>query len=177
MISNSLSKLSREMKDMVELTEVIQLEADRVSNRIDEIINQLCIKTATYSLDDWEKEFGIEKNSLLTEEQRKAQLLAVLNTRTPASVPMLENLVKQTLGANSVIIKEIPSEYRFIIYVQTDYLTNMEIVKDAVKKARPAHLGFEFINGILREKTKHLYVGISGISRRMSNGEVNVDGI
>ena len=70
-----------------------------------------------------------------------------------------ENLVKQTLNADFVQIVEIPTEYRFIVYVQSKYLVeNMNIADDAIKKARPAHLGYEFINSLIRQNNKRLYV-------------------
>ena len=52
-----------------------------------------------------------------TQEQRRAQVLAKLNMRMPATVKMLENLVRQTVGAENVWIEEHPAEYAFTVYV------------------------------------------------------------
>lgn len=114
MLKDSLPQFVREMKEMSELLKVDQSEINRLLCSIEDMIRQFYISSATYSIDDWEQEFSIEKNSTLTRNQRRAQLLGKLNTRTPATVKMLENLVLKTLGADKVEIREIPQEYRAV---------------------------------------------------------------
>lgn len=163
MLKDSLPPFVREMREMALLLKVEQPEIDRLEAAIDEMIAQFYISSATYSIDDWEKEFEIEKNSTLTLNQRRAQLLAKLNTRTTATVKMLENLVKTVLGNDCVEITENCQDYSFTITVRSDYvLENMAVAKDAVYKARPAHLNYEFINKIARDSLMRLYVGTAG---------------
>lgn len=178
MLKDSLPRFVREMKEMSKLLQVDQAEIDRLVQYIEEMIRQFYISSATYSIDDWEREFSIGRNSTLTRNQRRAQLLGKLNTRTPATVKMLENLVLKTLGADKVEIMEIPSEYRFEIYVQSGYLVeNMGIADAAVYKARPAHLGYEFVNRIIREDKKKIYVAVVGKTFKTTEGDVDTDGI
>lgn len=178
MLKDSLPKFISEMKEIAELLNTDQIEIDRMIKYIDDMVSQFYISSATYSLDDWEKEFGIEKNSTLTYVQRRAQILAKLNMRTPASIRRLENLVKKTLNADAVEIIEIPAEYRFVVYVQSGYLVeNMKIADNAVRQARPAHLGYEFINSLIRQRNKKLYVAVTGRTVKTMELEVNTDGI
>lgn len=173
MLKDSLPRFVSEMKELADLLNTSQIEIDRIISNIEDMVSQFYVASATYSLDDWEKEFGIEKNSMLTDVQRRAQILAKLNTRTPASIKMLENLVKQTLNADFVQIVEIPTEYRFIVYVQSKYLVeNMNIADDAIKKARPAHLGYSFINSLIRQNNKRMYVAVVGRTVKTIEGEV-----
>ena len=178
MLVDSLPKFVANMKEMAMLLHTNQIEIDAMTVYIENMVNQFYISSADYSLDDWEREFGIEKNSTLTNVQRRAQVLAKLNTRTPASVKMLENLVRKTLNADAVEIVEVPSEYRFIVYVQSGYLVeNMGIADDAVRKARPAHLNYEFINNMIRDRHKKIYAAVVGRTVKTIEGEVDTDGI
>lgn len=178
MIKDSLPKFIAEMKELAILLNASQKEIDAMEKYIGNMVRQFYISSADYSLNDWEKEFGIEKNSTFTIGQRRAQLLAKLNTRTPASIKMLENLVKKTLNADAVEITEVPEEYKFIVYVKSEYLIeNMGIADAAVHKARPAHLNYEFINNIIRNQQKKIYVAVIGRTIIKKEGEVNTDGV
>ncbi|HBV83932.1 MAG TPA: DNA-packaging protein, partial [Lachnospiraceae bacterium] len=66
MLKDSLPQFVREMKEMSELLRVDQSEIDRLLCSIEDMIRQFYISSATYSIDDWEQEFSIEKNSTLT---------------------------------------------------------------------------------------------------------------
>ena len=93
-----------------------------------------------------------------TQEQRRAQVLAKLNMRMPATVKMLENLVRQTVGAENVWIEEHPAEYAFTVYVQEDKLSDfLGIARRAVHDARPAHLNYKFIERLIRNARLDLY--------------------
>lgn len=163
MLKRDVPPFVAQMREMAELFSVEQPELDRISADLQGLLEQFYIKTATYALEDWEKEFGIKENPGLTIRQRRARILAKLNSNPPATVRMLENLVQQTLSANAVTIVEHPAEYRFDIYVNTDYLVEtLEIADDAVRRARPAHLSYKFINRLIRRAASRVYVGIAG---------------
>ena len=137
-----------------------QPELDRLEGILTELLAQFYIKTATYSLNQWEQDFGIAENPELTQEQRRAQVLAKLNMRMSATVKMLENLVRQTVGAENVWIEEHPAEYAFTVYVQEDKLSDfLGIARRAVHDARPAHLNYKFIERLIRNARLDLYGG------------------
>ena len=151
------------MLEIAQLFTAEQPELDRMKAELTEIIKQFYIKTATYSLDQWEDDFGIERNTALTLMQRRARVLAKLNSNPPATVKMLENMVLQVLSANVVTIVEHPPEYHFDIYVNTDYLVEtFAIADEAVYLARPAHLSYKFINRLIRNSLSRVYYGVAG---------------
>lgn len=163
MLKKSVPPFIAQMREMAELFGAEQPEIDRMITDLQELLQQFYIKSATYALEDWEDEFAIERNSALTLRQRRARILAKLNSNPPATVKMLENLVLQTLSANAVTIIEQPEEYHFDIYVNTDYLIEtLDIADDAVRQARPAHLSYKFINRLIRNSVSRVYVGIGG---------------
>lgn len=163
MLKDSLPQFVREMKEMAFLLDVNQDEIDRMEAFIEEMIKQFWISSATYSIEDWEKEFGIEKNSTFTLGQRRAQILAKLNTRAPSTVRMIENLVVKVLGEQRVEVVEDYENYSFAIIIKSDCVfENMLIAGEAVRKARPAHLNYEFINKIARDSILQLYMAAAG---------------
>lgn len=173
MLKQSVPPFLAEMKELKELFQAEQPELDLLEQTLKEIEKQLYIKSADFSLDLWEKELGIESNHTLTLSQRRGQLLGKLNTRTPASIKMLENLVIQTLVTERVTIIEHPETYSFDIYVHTDYLIENRIVAEqALYEARPAHLSYQFINELIRQAECKLYFGILRQTRKTFTCEV-----
>ena len=163
MLKKDVPPFVAQMREIAELFIAEQPELDKMEADISELLRQFYIKSATYSLDEWEDEFGIERNSSLTLMQRRARVLAKLNSNPPATVRMLENLVFQILSANAVTIVEHPAEYSFDIYVNSDYLIEtFEIADEAVRLARPAHLSYKFMNRLIRKASSRIYVGIAG---------------
>lgn len=162
MLKDGLPQFVREMKEMAVLLGVDQEEIDRLEACIEEMTRQFWIMSATYSIDDWEKEFGIERNSTLTLGQRRAQVLAKLNTRAPSTVKMIENLVIKVLGERRVEVVEDYENYSFTIIIRSDYVPeNMLVACDAVRRARPAHLNYGFVNKIARDSILQLYMAVA----------------
>ena len=163
MLKKSVPPFVAQMMEMAQLFTAEQPELDKMEADLSELLRQFYIKTATYSLDRWEDEFGLERNTELTLMQRRARVLAKLNSNPPATVRMLENLVMQVMTANAVTIVEHPAEYSFTVYVNTDYLVEtFAIADEAVRLARPAHLSYKFVNRLIRKATSRVYYGIAG---------------
>lgn len=176
MLKKSVPPFVAQMREMAELFTAEQPELDRLEGILSELLAQFYIKTATYSLDMWEEEFGLSHDPTLTLQQRRARVLAKLNTRTPATVKMLENLVRQTMGEDIVWIEEHPEDYMFIVYVQEEKLSGLlGIAKDAVHAARPAHLNYRFIERLIRTAVLEAYAGVIGNYILQTGGTVNTD--
>lgn len=163
MLKKSVPPFVAGMLEMAQLFIAEQPELDKMEAILTELLQQFYIKTATYSLERWEDEFGLSRDTSLTLLQRRARVLAKLNSNPPATVKMLENLVYQTISANTVTIVEYPSEYRFTVFVNSDYLVEtFDIAEEAVRLARPAHLSYKFVNRLIRNAVSNIYYGIAG---------------
>lgn len=104
--------------------------------------------------------------------------MARMNSGETATPSMLAGLVKQVIDADYVDIVEYPAEYFFEVWIGTKYLAeNLQIAKDAVDEARPAHLAYEFINALKRIDRMGMYVGIAGAVTKKINVEVCTDGL
>lgn len=179
MLKGSLSTLESSMQQMGELLDAEQQEMDLLQIELEKLYARLYVKTSDMTgIVRWEKEYGILHDSSLTLEQMRARVLARMNSGKTATPVMLESLVKQVINADYVSIIEYPAEYRFEVWVGTQYAAeNMSIAKEAVDEARPAHLAFEFINALKRIGKMGLYVGIAGAVTKRMNVEVNTDGL
>lgn len=154
MLKDTIPVEKYEVKQIKELIDAIQPEIDLLKERVELTKKQLYIMQATTGIEEWENEFGIEHDENLTLAQRRGQIYSKLNTRTPASVSMLENMVKNLLDAKRVTIIEYPTEYRFEVYVDTaNLIENAEVAEKAIYEARPAHLAYKVINQIFRNYT------------------------
>lgn len=176
MLKNNVPPFVAQMKEMAELFHVEQMELDQLEIKIEKLIKQFYIKSATYTIEDWEKEFALLDGIGMSIEQRRARLLAKLNTRTPATVEMIANLVKQTMGVEHVVIEEFPENYMFVIRVKEDSLSDLlGVTKEAVHYARPAHLDYHFIEQLVRNSLIQLYAGAWGSGIRQSSATVAID--
>ncbi len=177
MLKDTVPIFVAQMSEMAELFHAEQPELDRIKKDLEDIVKQFYAKTATYSLKRWEEDFGLQPHPSLSEEQRRARVIAKMNTRTPATVKMLENLVLQTLDADAVFIREYPSDYSFAIYVEREYLIELGAAEEAVYYARPAHLDYRFIQVLVRNARMAEYVGAYGISFPSKHGCTDVEGL
>ncbi len=179
MLRDSLSFLESDMRQMSELLEVEQEEITLLLMELEKIYERLYVKLADVEgIRYWEEEYAIPHNDALTIEQRRARVLAKINSGVSATKAMLEDLVRQVLGADSVNIMEYPEKYRFVIYVRTKvYEENMKIADAAVDEARPAHLAYTFINTIYRKYRCGLWLGMIGSLKRRSTYEIDTQGL
>ena len=177
MLKDTVPGFVARMQEMAELFHAEQPELDRMKNDLEDIVKQFYAKTATFSLERWERDFGLAADPSLGTGQRRARIIAKMNARTPATVRMLENLVLQTLDADRVFIKEYPSDYSFAVYVEKEYLIDLGIAEEAVYYARPAHLDYRFIQVLIRNAQMQEHVGVYGMFLPAKEGTTDVEGL
>ena len=169
MLKDTVPEFVARMQEMAELFHAEQPELDRMKQELVDLVKQFYAKTATFSMERWERDLGLTVDSSMALEQRRARVIAKMNTRTPATVKMLENLVMQTL--------EYPSDYSFVIYVEKEYLVELGIAAEAVYYARPAHLDYRFIQILIRNAQMEEHVGVYGMFLPVKDGETDVEGL
>lgn len=173
MLLEDISPFAAGMKELKELLQAEQPELDLIENRLEDIIKQFYAKTTTWAIEKWEDDFLMEHDSTLSIEQRRARVLAKINSDSTSTKEMLENLVKQIMDAKRVVITENPADYSFTIYVNTAFLVhNFNIANMAVYFARPAHLNFKFVNEIIRKEDTLFRYGVSCYTKKTFFEEV-----
>lgn len=98
--------------------------------------------TANLLLDQWEDQYGLPRNSNLTVEQRRARILAKIQTRGPCNPSVLEAAVSAALNGVPVEITERVAKNTFLVNVRecVDDLTPAVAVLERMK---PAHLIYQ----------------------------------
>ena len=119
-------------------------EVEAIRADIEFIFSQFYIDTATESgVVLWEKELGITPISGAALELRKAQIKAKLQRpaiMTPKQIQSIANLFTKSGGA---VVTEVPGSYHFHVKIPFGDLLWPAEMKEAIREAKPAHLGFD----------------------------------
>lgn len=140
-----LPKQIRTMTEMADLLNAEQQEIDLFINLATAIEAQLCINTAIYSLNRYERQFALPYHQQSVEE-RRANILAKLNTRSSTTIKAVKELVIIITGTTSEVV-EFFSEYRLEIHFisQVGVPLNMQDLIIAMDEMMPAHLAYSFV--------------------------------
>lgn len=132
--------------DIWEVLQAEQQELDRFLEYIELMRDQCAISSASIYLDRYERMFGLDVSPALSDSERIGKILAKLNTRTNSTVEAIKTVVSSITGC-STDITEYYADYTFDIEVlrSNEQLINIEDIKQAVERIKPAHLAFSVI--------------------------------
>lgn len=128
---------------------------DLLKNYILSALSQTSAGTATWALDDWEKELGITPSIGASNDLRRAVIKAKLMrppTMTPAQIKAIANCFVQDKDAY-VIDPVAPYTFRIVIPSDVPWLSEMI---QQIDEAKPSHLAMEI--ELDRTSTSNLYV-------------------
>lgn len=125
------------------LFESLADEMNQFNAFIDETKKQVDIDTATWSLDFYEKQYGIKEKKATIEERRKLVKVA-MQRKTPMTASKMESLIKNLTNFDTTIIEHTPDDFFFEIEVLEDGENKLNVndVYKMVKKYKPSHLAF-----------------------------------
>lgn len=132
--------------DVNELLVSEQIELDRFFELVEIMRLQTNINTASIYLSRYERIFGLEVNTSLSDEERISRILAKMNTHTNSTVEAIKTVVS-SFTKSETDIDEIYNEYRFKVNINRDnlQLINLEDIKSAISIIKPAHLLFSIV--------------------------------
>ncbi|MFW5436258.1 putative phage tail protein [Paenibacillus apiarius] len=144
---------------MQELHRAETVVIEELQGRYIEFKVQPFIDTVTFTIDRWERIFGLTSDPQKPIEQRREQVKAKARGAGTVTKAHVKNVIEAYTNGE-VEIKEYPAEYRFEIKFVSKYgrPPRIEDVKAIIEQIKPAHLGYEFIfkyatHGDLRKKT------------------------
>jgi uncharacterized protein YmfQ (DUF2313 family) len=113
--------------------------------KLDDILDQLLIDTATWGLAYWEKEYGLETNLTYDYEMRREIVRAKKRGKGTTTIAMIKNTAEAFSGGEAEVIPH-NSEYYFVVHFIgiKGIPRNMQAFKDMLETIKPAHLGVEF---------------------------------
>lgn len=113
--------------------------------RHEDLLKQLFLDTATWSLDIREKELGIQTDLNKSYEERREIIKAKLRGSGTVTKTLIKNVSRAFSGGDVEVIENF-SDYSFIIqFIGIKGIPkNMAGLIDAIEDIKPAHLGYYF---------------------------------
>lgn len=140
----------RTMAEMADLLQAEQSELDLLLNTITVIFSELNISSSEHLIPRYEDIFSLSQSHTLTPSERRAKIIAKLNTRGSTTVKALRELVKTITGCDSEIV-EYFSDYRFSVIVHLLYPDATKDLQELIlqiEEVKPAHLAFDTVAAI-----------------------------
>ncbi|WP_135552619.1 putative phage tail protein [Paenibacillus cymbidii] len=113
---------------------------------LDAILAQLFVRTASWGLDRWERELGIDYDPSRPNEWRREIILAKLRGGSTTTKAKIVNVAAAFSGGEVEVI-EYPDEYRFVVRFIgiLGIPPNMAGFVDMLEQIKPAHLAYSFM--------------------------------
>lgn len=133
------------------LFQVIGAQLDDMLNWSEDLYNQVTPQTATWTIEYWEKEYGIVPEADWTIEQRQQNIMSKMKYRAPMSPKKIEDLASAILGV-PVEIEENTAKNTFTVYVRKNVTEEkFARAKQEIDNAKPAHLIYNIHIAELKE--------------------------
>jgi len=140
-----LPKQVRTIEQMADLLAAEQMELTQTQRVISALESQLIISTSTFLLSRHEHLFALPTEASENLTDRRNEVLARLNTRSPATVRAVKELVKLMTGFEVEVV-EYYSLYTFELILQdVDRLIDYTALNGALEVMKPAHLLYQYI--------------------------------
>lgn len=140
-----LPKYYESSRVMRALNQARGTEIDKLRQAIDETLNQFYVRTATWSLDDWEKELNLPPAPSLTDSERQDRIVSKLRGYGTCTL----KLIKTTAEAYEYgTVNAIQDHAILTIIIQFVDIrgvpSNIEDLKKAMREIVPAHLEIQY---------------------------------
>lgn len=110
---------------------------------LDDITNQFFIKSATWSIKQWEKILAIIPTTDDVDARRN-KILDHLQVKQTSTKDFFKKLIQRYLTSGKGYIIEDNKDYAFRIVLDGAFLLNKKELKEAIELFKPAHLGYKF---------------------------------
>lgn len=137
----------RTIAEIIVLQKTIQEELETANLKLDDLMKQFFIQTASWSLPIWEQSFGLPVGDDKTNyQERRENIISKLRSYGTTTKEMIIR-VGNAFTNGGVTIKEYNEQYRFeVIFTNTLGIPkNMEIFKQTIEVIKPAHLTYDIV--------------------------------
>ena len=123
-----------------------QAEVDLLNNNIQDLINNLFVETATWSLENWEKEYNIPIDLDDTLENRRSRILArMVSKGKPFTKETIEAIANQFTNGTVEVIEHLESDYFTVKFVSTKGIPpKIQDVYDAINEVKASWLDIDY---------------------------------
>ena len=120
------------------------IEANILKDYVEDLNNNLYIKTATWGLDLFEEELGLTTDKSISYEERRERILAKKRGNGTTTKAMIKNTAEAFSGGEVEVIENF-NDYSFVVkFVGVKGIPkNLTLFKNMIEEIKPAHLNYE----------------------------------
>lgn len=124
------------------LFQVIGAALDDACDIVERLRYEMNASTADILLAHWEQQYGLQENSGLTTEQRRARIVAKKRSRGSCNPARLAEAVSVALGGVKVDIQERVDQNTFLVNIR-EYVPSLVPAVAVIERMKPAHLVYQ----------------------------------
>lgn len=141
-----LPEYYRKGQNINNLMKVVGTELWGIKYSIQDMYRQFIVSTATWGLDMWEKDMGIEVDKSKPYEYRRENIKAKMRGASRTTKAMLKNVAIAFSGGEVDVIEHPPENFFEIKFIGIKGIpANMAGLINAINEIKPAHLLCSFI--------------------------------
>jgi len=140
-----LPSFYHDIREMKAIADAEGPELDKLTQEMDDQLNQYYPETATWTLSLYEQDLNIPVNLSKPIEQRRSVIISKMRGSGRVSASMLKN-VAQAYDRGNIEVSVQPAEYRVTIHFR-DTLgipPNLGDLKSAIEEIKPAHIAIDY---------------------------------
>ena len=124
----------------------LQAEVDLLNNNIQDLIDNLFVETATWSLENWEKKYNIPIDLDDTLENRRSRILArMVSKGQPFTKETIEAIANQFTNGTVEVIEHLEDDYFTVKFVSTKGIPpKIQDVYDAINEVKASWLDIDY---------------------------------
>lgn len=143
MLAELIPERLRKIPELMAVIRAEEPEAQAAYDATVDFLAQLNVDTATWGLDLWEFEYGIQTDASKSLDARRTALKAKMRGAATTTVAQIRRIVNAYTGNDSCEVTEYPREYLVgVSYtLDLDKQDRVEDCRKSLREALPAHLG------------------------------------
>ncbi|WP_339189824.1 putative phage tail protein [Paenibacillus sp. FSL P2-0121] len=133
------------VQEIEELQQSLGIEIYGLTTRVQEVLDQAYVETATWSLARWEAELGLSSDPSKSYVNRR-EMVKAKRRGTGTTTPEMIQRTASAFAGGEVSVEEVSGEYRFIVRFIgiLGIPPNMAGLIQILDEIKPAHLAYEF---------------------------------
>ena len=133
-------------RDSPQANAILDGQASEIARRqaeADDLLEQMLVTNATWSLDKYEEIFAIKNNPSRTLQERRDLIIAKMRGASPTTLAVLKSVVNAFVANQNADVTLDNPNYTIYAEIPADGAVNVGNMQNAVNEIKPAHLAFE----------------------------------
>jgi len=133
-------------RDSPQANAILDGQASEIARRqaeADDLLEQMLVTNATWSLDKYEEIFAIKNNPSRTLQERRDLIIAKMRGASPTTLAVLKSVVNAFVANQDADVTLDNPRYTIYAEIPADGAINVGNMQNAINEIKPAHLAFE----------------------------------